>query len=616
MSLSIKHCWGFNGTLPHSLVAVHDKLFYVSGGTLIDSDLSFEVQNFYRGHDNNITAIDCSPDGLTAATGCDGYNSDICVWDIYHKSLLYRLSEHDNTISSLSFSDDCRFLVSTGGIHSISDGHFYVWDIKTGCYVTSGSCDLPSVLAVKWADRVLDIKGRKTDLFQFIVIGESGARLIVFDPQSGDVMEVIKPSLGTFHRQFTGSIAFSADYHNVYLGTSSGDVCVFSIKTRTFTLTSVVPVTSGGVSSLLAQPRGFLAGGGNGNIVGIEFNGSQEKNAIKVLSQKVGSSVTSMNDCDGKLIIGCSSGTIYALRMTQRDTRGCFGLLTEKKLENHNQAVSSVVYKESGQVYSLSDDLTLRCWNSRDFSCMSTGYIRSSYCGASLSLAVGSVLAFAGHEDGQIRCFDAERGGDMLWSLSTSQSAVNSVKLFKNERYFMTGTGDGCVRTWDVRKQSLMTQFKNHRQSVSDVSLINNDAYAISVSKDSYLNVTDLSSQAKISSFKASGPLTRCSVSRNERVVYGTSSDGSLTVFDLSVRDPVHVINIDNKPSLTCVDLSSSGDLLAVGANDSLVYLLDTRNMQQVVAGLGHSATVRDVAFGRSQLISCGNDSAVTLWDV
>lgn len=103
--------------------------------------------------------------GRLLASGQTGENADVCVWDFASRKLLYRFSEHDFGIVSLSFSDDevgcsgviviqltlcsphtcvfCiiqRLLVSVG---DVSDKKMFVWDVATyvsfvaGCYVAS-----------------------------------------------------------------------------------------------------------------------------------------------------------------------------------------------------------------------------------------------------------------------------------------------------------------------------------------------------------------------------------------------------------------------------------------------------------------------------------------------
>ncbi|KAL0215201.1 hypothetical protein P9112_007385 [Eukaryota sp. TZLM1-RC] len=612
--MSIVHTIGYSAK-PHSLSLTDNQTCHISGGTLIYTDLSSTEQHFFRGHDRDITAFASSPDGKLAATACDGYNADICVWDLAQKSLKYRLSEHDSLVSALTFSSEGRFLVSLGGHMSIPDGYFFIWDTLTGNYVTSAHLEVSGVKAVAWGGRQRNIKGRETDLFQFVVSSESGLLLVVFDPQSGDVTQSIKPQLGTYQRQFTSGLEFSFDRSLLFAGTTSGDVCLFSVTFQSFSLFTVVPVSNGHIHTLLPYSAGFYAGGSSGSIIGMEVNQSQRSNVIKTMECRLTSPIVDMSCNNNRLLIGTGSGSIYDISLSQPQPNGIIKHAMNKEYQNHRGPVSCVVYKNDDFFHTLSDDDTFRRWSSVNFDCLSSSTIRPSP-GASLSMDVGSVLGFVGHEDGIVRCFDAEESGDCLWMVSTGRYAVNSIKLFKNHRYFATASD--CLRLFDVRKQSLLEEVKTHRQSVSDVCLFNSDQYAVTVSKDSYVHVVNLSTSTKMSSWKASGPLTSAVLAKDQKSLFVTSSDGTLTHYDLTMKDPVHVLTFDDVPQLTCVDLNPSNNYLAVGSSDWQLSLFDTRSFDKLVSSLGHSGCVRDVSFSPSgsKLVSVGDDSNITMWNV
>ncbi|KAL0209726.1 hypothetical protein RCL1_008564 [Eukaryota sp. TZLM3-RCL] len=615
--MEIVHQLGYNGNLPHSLSLFNNFTCHISGGTLIHTDLTTGEQNFFRGHDQDITAFDLSPSGTFAATACGGYNSDICIWDISSKSLVYRLSEHDHKVSSVCFSNDGRFLVSVGGHHSVPDGFFIVWDTLSGGMVAYGYIEHSTCHDVAWGERVLDIKGRETDVFQFAIASEAGIRLVSFDPQSGSIVNVIKPSLGSYARQFL-TLSFSQDKSFLFAGTSSGDVCVLNLRNQSFNLFAVIPVTSGGILSLISTRFGFIAGGGAGNLIGIEFNKDARQNSIKILDQKFESGITSLSLSATSLLVGCNSGSIFITSLSNPSNTGVITSSIVNKLENHNGHVSSVVFNSEDQITTLSDDGTFRRWNTTNYKCLSTGFVKSSTCGSSLSLASGKILSFCGFQDGIVRCFDTERGGDVLWSISTCQSPVNSIFLSSSERMFCTGTGDGAVRLWDVRRQSLLTLIKNHRQSINDVALFGNDRFVVSVGSDSMVLVSDVESQAKITGFKCSGPATSCHVSRDQKSIFVTSTDGSIINYDLSAGSVVQSIQLPDKPEALCIDGDAFNRYVAVGSSDSFSHLFDVRNLSTVASVLGHSSCVRDLKFSPSgsQLASVGNDCAVTLWSI
>ena len=69
-------------------------MFAAGGTVVIQSFLDPHDQHFLSGHDGPITCMCMSKSGRYFASGQNGENSDVLVWDFESKKMLYRLSEH------------------------------------------------------------------------------------------------------------------------------------------------------------------------------------------------------------------------------------------------------------------------------------------------------------------------------------------------------------------------------------------------------------------------------------------------------------------------------------------------------------------------------------------
>ena len=63
-------------------------------------------QCFLRGHKQLISCMDMSETGTLVASGEQGTESDVIVWDYETKELKYRFEEHLNGIDAVRFSKD------------------------------------------------------------------------------------------------------------------------------------------------------------------------------------------------------------------------------------------------------------------------------------------------------------------------------------------------------------------------------------------------------------------------------------------------------------------------------------------------------------------------------
>ena len=63
--------------------------------------------------------------GKMIASGQQGDNSDVVIWDYDQKKAIFRLSEHDHAVTNLAFSHDDLLLISTG---NQLDGKLFIWN--------------------------------------------------------------------------------------------------------------------------------------------------------------------------------------------------------------------------------------------------------------------------------------------------------------------------------------------------------------------------------------------------------------------------------------------------------------------------------------------------------
>jgi WD40 repeat protein len=142
-------------------------------------------QYFLSGHDGPITCMAMSKSGRYFASGQNGENSDVLVWDFETKKMLFRLSEHDYGVKCVAFSDD-ELLLCTVGIDS--DKKMIVWDLSNGYIVCSNKMNPQPTNCVSWGGMVKDIKRRDTDKYLLVTSGAKTSVLWELDPYNGELV--------------------------------------------------------------------------------------------------------------------------------------------------------------------------------------------------------------------------------------------------------------------------------------------------------------------------------------------------------------------------------------------------------------------------------------------
>ena len=79
-------------------------------------------------------------------------------------------------------------------------------------------------------------------------------------------------------------------------------------------------------------------------------------------------------------------------------------------------------------------------------------------------------LARAGWSDGKIRAHESDTGSP-LWLIDNAhRGGVTALVLSHNQRYIMTGGGEGDVRVWELRSRELVSHLKVRASALPNAS--------------------------------------------------------------------------------------------------------------------------------------------------
>jgi WD40 repeat protein len=99
--VELDHAIGYSGEIHNSALLHPNRKNYlhITGAHVAISNLDDSPeQSFLRGHDDLVTCLAVSSTGRLVASGQQGYNADVYVWDFESRSMMYRFSEHDNLV--------------------------------------------------------------------------------------------------------------------------------------------------------------------------------------------------------------------------------------------------------------------------------------------------------------------------------------------------------------------------------------------------------------------------------------------------------------------------------------------------------------------------------------
>ncbi|KAA6393014.1 MAG: putative Cilia- and flagella-associated protein 52 [Streblomastix strix] len=669
-TLELEHCIGGVYTIPKSLHLHPDgrQLASIAGASVVLSDISDpHNQAFLQGHIGSICCLAMSKNGKYIASAQIGDDADIFVWDFAERKLLHKLSQHEHGISCMAFTEEGRLLVTIGDQF---DHRLFIWDMKTGNVVSNvqilpnGTASIhqevierrpppqPSRMTastaapkggnvgtnpaeigfcdVQWGGHARDIKRRETSDLIFATVGPN-VSLWTLTPATGELkQEKFVHQQGIRH--FT-CVGFTSDGEKLIAGTSSGDFVALII--RTLMLESITQACSNQIRSLLVTPSGqVLTGGGDGTLTLFRPQGKQYisqlkkqvgnykdnavstgKDGIKgdggsgVTARYAVTSITNAGNREDKVLCATADGTVSQIELNDfKQTLIQF---------SHSGPVSSVSFPfDVNDKFATSshDDDTIRVWDLSTYDAISTCILPRMH--PSCNTWVGECLA-VGYTDGVIRFIDALEG-QVLWTLvDAHRNGCTAIQGSSDSAQIISGGELGELRVWDVRKRKLQTHMKEHGQAVTNIKLFADNKHAVSGSKDRSMSCVDFSVERRLSTFKTRASINGLTLLPDEKRVVTVHSDRSIVYWDLSMADPIRIVNDAHSEQLTSVASAHDIDLFATGSVDHTVKLWnsDGKNLGEF---RGHSGVVNNLVFSPDdkQLITVGDDGNVLVWNV
>jgi cilia- and flagella-associated protein 52 len=609
-SIEFEHSIGFN-TISHGIHCHPNGQSYIysTGGNIMIGDLTDpHVQRFLRKHDDKVSSISVSPSGGLVASGQQGRNSNIYIWDFEKETIIFTFEEHDKSVDALAFSHDDRILASVGG-----DQKLILWDMSNGMIIAQ-NIKLPAdTCCVAFGGFVKDVKKRDTDHYLLCTAGKEGMMLWDLDPYSGDLVSIVLKgdARATITRSIT-DLSFSHGAEYVYGATTSGDFVVASVRaTRILTNT---PACKKGLNCVEAVTDGLIIGGGDFTVKLFD----NELRCIKETSFDAPICSMSMSPDKSEVILSTKKGTIYRLNTTTMQS------ITIS--ESHTDAITSVAFAPTGseKVATASMDGTIKVWDLTEYMVVSTSYPLKTQAVGTYPTCVGMTdVVLSGWNDGRVLAHDIW-SGEHLWSIDNAHvDGVSALAVSHNNRFILTGGPHGEVRLWELRSRDLISHLKEHTAVVNGIALFRDDAFAVSVSRDRCILKWDLRIERRVTcNMQRMGGVSGVAISRDEKHVITVGQERTLSYWTAEEEGATHraILNAQDEEADEgrCVGVSNDGNFIVTGGTEGVIRLWSYESGAQCANQLGHSGTINGLSFSGDdrQVVSGGSDGCIFIWNV
>lgn len=500
---------------------------------------------------------------------------DIRISRLSSGDLLLKLEDHDGEVSAVCITDDGKFLLSCG-----TDRNLFVFGISDGSI--AGSCPIPTqppVACVCSGGFVKDVKRRPTSTYLFGCCGGTSVCLIFFKPGGGRP-ETISCSSKTV-REYT-CCTFSGD--DLIVGSASGDISSFCVKTRTAVVTTTIP-GSGGIVCLSDSSTFLLAGCKDGSMCQIDPSNLSLVKRIKICT----SPITCL-DCrsDGLILIGTANGLVaqHDLKSEAVTPLGRFPTC----------AVDSLVPLQDGRFLSVS---------AAGLTSFPNGEVISS--SPATCAAVSDLIVLAG-DPSHVSGIDPKTKR-VVWKFALNEPT--NLALTRTSKTCIVTNLEGELRVYDLRNREMRLRLKEHSSRISSLALFHDQSFALTCSRDRSLISYDLMAGRQVTCHRDPDTgFNTMALLPDDTNVY-TGGNHRIFSWDLRVMDPVGFYPF---PQVDICCLSQVDEYLIVGDSIGKVSLFDTRKIDPSSPQVcfTHAGEVTSLCVTNSgNIVSGGSDNTI-----
>ena len=339
---------------------------YFAASKGIVHNFTSNTQSFFHGHTDDVTSLAICKSRGVVATGQQGKNPSVYVWDISTQQELAKLCGlHKRAVSDLSFSKSGKMLATIG---LDDDNSLIIYDWESGSKVISIAVSKRHVFGVNFSPSYEDL---------LVTHGSKHISMWSLpdsDSEQQSISEVPAQLGKRGKNQAFLTSAWLVD-GNIVIGTANGELYLFD---KTMKLSHVLYAHNGHVTSTISTDEYLFTGGQDGYIC--VWNSLYQKiNSFSLNNESNVSrnSIRSLDCRNGVLLVGTVTGTILQVHVDDGSKTNLasfhYGDLHAKQRYGELQTVCEDPLNP--RFATVCYDSTLRVWDVNTRECIHFGEI-------------------------------------------------------------------------------------------------------------------------------------------------------------------------------------------------------------------------------------------------
>ena len=226
----------------------------------------------------------------------------------------------------------------------------------------------------------------------------------------------------------------------------------------------------------------------------------------------------------------------------------------------------------------------------------------------------------SGGRDGCIKLWQT-RTGQAIAKLSYKAAAINSLTLSNNNKILITGNSDSTIGLWNLEEkkllQTLSRKFAKHYDGVIAVALDSRTNTLISGGADNLIKIWNLDTAREIREIAcSSGTFTSLAINHRKGYFCHGGLERQIRIRETATGKVIRSLRGD-AGTLTLA-FSLDGKFLAAGQTNCQIQLWNMATGKKYCTLIGHRDRISSLAFSAEgkTLLSGSCDNTIKLWDI
>lgn len=293
-------------------------------------------------------------------------------------------------------------------------------------------------------------------------------------------------------------------------------------------------------------------------------------------------------------------------------------------LKGHTDYIYTITFTPDGKILASSgSDKTIRLWDVKEQRQTGLlGELKESVFTLAISSDEMTLVSGSGNEnEGEILLWNTQEQ-KQIGSLKGHQSWVEALIFSPDGKTLVSGSYDQTIRIWNIQEQKELAILQGDMEIFNTQMAFNPNGKTFATTSDSQkVRFWDIQEQRQVNVLDGFMPWVYGVAISPDIKTMATDNNAMILFWDIKeqrlIGDPI-LPEKDGYWFCNSIAFSPDGKMVAAGAYDGLIYLIDAKEQKKIGILKGHTDWVRSLAFSPDgKLLASGSlDMVLRIWDV